>query len=303
MRRRNEVTVGVLVTVALVVLVMGAIWLARGGFGSGYPLYTRFGWGQNLKDGQAVRLAGVSVGYVDGVALGPGYLDVKLAITEDKFRIPRGTVATVRPVGIFGDVEVALTPPNPLPTEAYAAGDTIPAGASPPDISAIMGRVDTIGRAVERLAAALDKEFVAAGGIRDLRRASAQLVSFGTQLQSVMAQQNANLTSAGDAFRGAATKLGDMTKMVDSAKVDSTVKNFRTASDNLLKVIATFDSTARTFKSIVDSVEKGQGSVGRLLKDPTLALRMEGIAAQLDSLLLDIKNNPKKYMPAIKFCC
>src|SRR5688572_10229395 len=56
MKRRDEVLVGVLLTVAAVVLVMGTLWLARGGLSSGYPLYTRFAWGLNLKQGQPVRL-------------------------------------------------------------------------------------------------------------------------------------------------------------------------------------------------------------------------------------------------------
>src|ERR1051326_4860871 len=69
MRRRDEVTVGILVTIAVVILVLGTLWLARGGLKSGYPVHTRFVWGQNLKQGQPVLLAGVSVGYVADVSL------------------------------------------------------------------------------------------------------------------------------------------------------------------------------------------------------------------------------------------
>src|ERR671916_131682 len=64
MRRRDEVFVGMLLTVAAAVAVIGTIWLTRGGLSKGYPLYTRFAWGQNLKQGQPVQLAGVSVGDV-----------------------------------------------------------------------------------------------------------------------------------------------------------------------------------------------------------------------------------------------
>jgi phospholipid/cholesterol/gamma-HCH transport system substrate-binding protein len=48
MRRRDEVFVGMLLTVAAAVGIVGSIWLTRGGLSSGYPLYTRFAWGQNL---------------------------------------------------------------------------------------------------------------------------------------------------------------------------------------------------------------------------------------------------------------
>src|SRR5579875_556765 len=106
MKRRNEVTVGILITVAVVVLVLGTLWLVRGGLKSGYPLYTRFEWGQNLKQGQPVLLAGVSVGYVENVTLRrDGYLDVMLNIA-DKYTVPKGSKATVKAIGIFGDVSV-----------------------------------------------------------------------------------------------------------------------------------------------------------------------------------------------------
>jgi ABC-type transporter Mla subunit MlaD len=39
MKRRDEVLVGILLTVGVVIAVLGTIWLVRGGFSSGYPLY------------------------------------------------------------------------------------------------------------------------------------------------------------------------------------------------------------------------------------------------------------------------
>ena len=49
MKRRDEVLVGIFVTVAVAVLIIGTIWLTRGGLSRGYSLYTRFLWGQALK--------------------------------------------------------------------------------------------------------------------------------------------------------------------------------------------------------------------------------------------------------------
>ena len=148
MKRRDEVTVGILITVAIAVLVLGTLWLVRGGLKNGYPLHTRFGWGQNLKQGQPVLLAGVSVGYVGDVTLRRnGYLDVLLRI-DDQFTIPKGSTATVKSVGIFGDVAIALTPPIPVPATSYAEGDTVPPGPPAADFDQIMSRVDSIGTSV-----------------------------------------------------------------------------------------------------------------------------------------------------------
>src|SRR5919112_3271804 len=132
MKRRNEVLVGGLLLVSLAIGILGTIWLVRGGFRSGYPLYSVFRWGTNLKVGQAVRLAGVQVGYVEDVGLrGDGTLVLRMAIEEGR-RIPRNARAVVQAVGIFGDAEVALLgTPSP---QSYATGDTVPAGAAAPGI-------------------------------------------------------------------------------------------------------------------------------------------------------------------------
>ena len=45
MKRRDEVLVGILLTIGVIIAVLGTIWLVRGGFSSGYPLYARFKWG------------------------------------------------------------------------------------------------------------------------------------------------------------------------------------------------------------------------------------------------------------------
>jgi ABC-type transporter Mla subunit MlaD len=71
MKRRDEVLVGVFLSAAVAIALLGTLWLVRGGLSSGYPLYTKFAWGQNLKPGQQVLLAGVNVGAVSDVKLSP----------------------------------------------------------------------------------------------------------------------------------------------------------------------------------------------------------------------------------------
>ena len=125
MKRRDEVLVGVFLMAAVAIGLLGTLWLVRGGLSSGYPLYAKFAWGQNLKPGQPVLLAGVNVGGVRDVKLrDDGYLDVILRVNDD-VKVPKNSVASVKPIGIFGDAAVALTPKGPSRI-SYAAGDTMP---------------------------------------------------------------------------------------------------------------------------------------------------------------------------------
>lgn len=293
MKRRNEVTVGILVTVALIVLVLGSLWLARGGLSTGYALYTRFEWGQNLKQGQPVLLAGVTVGYVDKVELHDlGYLDVTFRV-QDQYRVPSGSKATVRPVGIFGDVAVALTPPRPIPNTFYAAGDTVPPGPSTPDIADIMARVDSIGGSMARMTQAIETDLIAAGGIRDLRRVIAQTSAFSAQLQGVLAEQNRNMTLTMASVRNVAERASGL---VDSVVVDSTLRNMQATSANLNRLVMQFDSTATQLNQVVARVNAGEGNLGKLSRDSTMVLNTQRLLARMDSLVADFMKNPKKYI-------
>lgn len=292
MKRRDEVLVGIFVTVAIAILVVGTIWLTRGGLSRGYSLYTHFAWGQGLKKGQPVLLAGVSVGYVNNVTLKPGYLDVELRI-DNGVPIPRGSKATVKPNGIFGDVAIALTPPTPLPSASYAERDTVPPGPPTPDIADIYMRVDSIGGSIVRVMDAFEKDLLATGGLKDLRKAIALTTAFTAQVQSIAATQNENLTATMAELRSDAHKLA---AGFDSTALDSTMKNIRATSANAARLAAQVDSTNRQLQLILADVNAGRGSAGMLMKDTALYTNTRNLLGRMDSLLTDFQTNPKKYI-------
>jgi phospholipid/cholesterol/gamma-HCH transport system substrate-binding protein len=295
MKRRDEVLVGVFLIAAAIVGLLGTLWLVRGGLSSGYPLYARFAWGQNLKPGQPVLLAGVNVGGVRDVKLrDDGYLDVVLRVNDD-VKVPNNAVASVKPIGIFGDAAVALTPRGPNRI-SYQPGDTVPVGASDTDIQAIMNRVDSIGVTVQQMTKALNAELVASGGIRDIRKSlgnaavlSANATRLSIQLNEIAAEQNKNLSATMAAFKRAASA-------VDSTSIDSTLKNFRRSSESLTRIASNLDSTSRRANNLFGGIERGEGNVGKLMKDSLLYRDLRGLVTQADSVLADLKANPRKYI-------
>jgi phospholipid/cholesterol/gamma-HCH transport system substrate-binding protein len=62
------------------------------------------------------------------------------------------------------------------------------------------------------------------------------------------------------------------------------------------QTVAKADSTFGSVQRIASRMESGQGALGRLLADSTLAVRAESAMVQLDSLLVDIKANPRRYV-------
>ena len=287
MKTRDEVLVGLVITVAVIVTVLGSLWLARGGLSKGYPLYAKFPWGAGLKQGQPVLLVGVNVGYVDEVDLHQdGILVTTLRITK-QYKVPVTSKAAVIPNGIFGDQAVALTPSRPDP-RSFKSGDTIPIGPSTPGISELTSKADSITRSVNAVTSALEHEMVAGGGIRDLRNTIAATNRLVNEFAAVASEQSRQLTVT-------LTSLRRATGAIDPAKVDSTVKNFRTASSNLAEISGQLKETSGKLDLILAKVDSGNGSAAKLLNDPGVYNDTRALLQRMDSLLADMKKNPKRY--------
>ena len=56
------------------------------------------------------------------------------------------------------------------------------------------------------------------------------------------------------------------------------------------------DSALARLDRIAARVEAGEGSLGRLLGDSTLIVRAEDVLAQLELLLRDLQENPRRYV-------
>jgi phospholipid/cholesterol/gamma-HCH transport system substrate-binding protein len=290
-KRRDEVLVGVLLMVATIIGILGTIWLVRGGLRAGYPLYARFNWGAGLKPGQPVLLAGVSVGYVADAQLEPnGTLLVTLRVQND-YKVPSTAKATLVAVGFFGDQSIALTPPLPLPprTTYYASGDTVPAGVPEPTVGMILRRVDSISVGLGSIRGELDAQLVQAGGIRDIRATLASTNELIASLNAVAAEQNRNLTRT-------FTQLRRTAAAVDSATVDSTVKNFRTASANVAALTDSLRVTTGQLNATLAKLQSGDGTAGKLLTDSLLYSDIRKLVNRVDSLTLDFKAHPRKYI-------
>lgn len=319
MKRKDEVIVGVFVTIAVVIGVVGTLYLARRGWTKSYPMHARFDWGQNLKVGQPVYLAGVQVGFVELVDLDPsGYLDVRMAIDRDR-RIPEGSTVTVQAEGLFGDKAVAIKPcrrPQPTvsaveptagtrpaptappttpgepvcrPGSFLPVNDTIPTGRPAPTMDELLYTVDSVGKALNDVARTVRLEFVQNGGIAELRKTIASTNALAQELTSVAQVQSKQLSAT-------LTSLRRALDAIDSAAVDSTVHSMAAATHNLAVLTASLDSTGARVSSIMAKVDSGKGTVGLMLNDPGLYNNLRSLLGRLDSLTADLKANPKKYL-------
>lgn len=274
--------------ITFALLIGGALWIARGGLTTGYEMYSKFPWGAGLKQGQPVLLAGVNIGFVSGVELVPdGTLLVTMNIKKD-YKIPINSTATVEANGIFGDQLIAVTPVRAT-TQYMPENDTIPTGVSAPGISDLMAKGDSIARNVNLLTGNIRAEFVDSGGMKEIRAAVRDMSKLMHDISKVVVVQSEELTKT-------QKQAQRLLAIVDSAKIDSTLINVRSASANIEKMSRGLDSTRLQVNALINKVNSGNGSIALLLNDRALYDRLNGLSLRIDSLIIDLKNNPKKYI-------
>jgi phospholipid/cholesterol/gamma-HCH transport system substrate-binding protein len=287
MKRRNEVLVGLLLTIALALGITGTIWLVRGGLRGGYPMYSVFRWGANLKVGQPVRLAGVQVGYVKDVGLGmDGTLLVEMAIQEE-YRIPGNARAAVQDVGLFGDAQIALqaTPS----AQYYARGDTIPAAPPSAGIPEITAKADSVATVAVDISRRLQTELVGTGGFQDIRQALARTNALVAQIGVIAAEQSRQLTATQGTVRRTLAS-------VDSATIDSTLRSVRSTATNAARLTDSLRTTLGEVNTMLAGLRAGQGTAGKLLTDTLLYADIRRLVTRMDSLTADFQKNPKRYI-------
>lgn len=288
MRRRDEVLVGLFTTVAIIILALASIWLVRGGLNRGYLLHSRFAWGSGIKQGAPVWLVGVTVGAVDKVDLDQdGTLVVTYRI-QRAYRVPMGSVATIVPNGFFGDMAIALTPPRPNPV-SYEPGDTIPIGIASAGLQALLQRADTLTSALSVMMGTLKSQFVDSGGIREMRRTAFALNRVLESFNQIAAIQSRELQATLVALRS-------RVNAVDSAGIDSTMRAFQASASSLQAISGELQNASTRFNTILTKVESGDGSIAKLMNDPGLYNDLRKIATRVDSLMLDLMKNPRKYL-------
>ncbi|AHG91702.1 Mammalian cell entry related domain protein [Gemmatirosa kalamazoonensis] len=290
MKGRNEVLVGSLLLVALIIGIAGTIWLVRGGLTRGYPLYSVFRWGQNLKVGQPVVLSGVPIGYVSKVDLkDDGHLVVSMAIQKGR-KVPANGRAVVEAVGIFGDAQVAIqATPSP---QSFSSGDTVPAGVPAAGIPELTAKADSVATVAVNVSRKLQSELIDAGALRDMRQAIGRTNALVAQIASIAAEQSRQLSATQAQVRG-------MLSAVDTRKLDSTLSNARTVSANAAALTDSLRVTTSQINALLVQVKSGQGTAGKLLTDSLLYADIRRLVTRVDSLTLDFKNNPGKYTKGV----
>ena len=85
------------------------------------------------------------------------------------------------------------------------------------------------------------------------------------------------------------------------AKADGVMDNAQVVTSNLSKVdvegtMSKVNATLDNVQAFTDQLNNNTGSLGLLMRDPNLYYNLNATVKSADSLLIDLKSHPKRYV-------
>ena len=279
---RNLTALGLLVLVAGALFVWGFFFLMGDPiFVGGDEVVVVMEDGAGLNRGDQVLLNGVQVGSVRAVKLSPPEgVTVRINVDDD-IRLPADTRAAVRN-DVFGATTVELMPGRAL--VALEGGDTIQGltRQTLPDLATDLG-----GEARQVLAAA--DSLLSPKAVSDLKATASVLPEVAQQLRSAFSE----LTLAASSLRRTAEELEGARA---GAEAGATLAELRTSARAATDALGTMDRSFMTLASVLDKIDRGEGTLGLLVNDTSLYGEMNATLREMRALTADIRENPKKYV-------
>ena len=299
----REVKIGLAVLVALVALYFGINFLKGVNiFKAANYYYASYTNVTGLAQSAPITLNGYKVGLVREISYeydNPGHVKVELSL-DRKLTLPEGTKAVIV-TDMLGTSTIEL--------KMGSSKTMLPMGSNIEGVEGdgLMDKVSTeLMPTIMTIAPHLDSLVVSLGRVAG----DPALLSSVQRLDVIMANLEASTNQLNRSLAG-------MPALMNTA--NSTMANVSEISENLSRVSAALaavsedlkemplDSTMRNINRITANLDRAtaqlnstNSSLGLLLNDPGLYNNLNNSAAHIDSILIDLKKQPKRYIPSIK---
>ena len=300
MKISKEVKVGILGIIGLVLLYYGFNFLKGSDiFSSTKDYRLTFKDVMGLEVSNTVTYNGVVVGRVASVT--PDYENDQVNVIvslKKEVKITDQSVILLADDGLVGGklLVLRINPGNPLPPDS-----PVKTGVQTGLLGSVTDMLDPTLEKVDSLLLTLNvvaKEFQHSGDALKTLLASATQSTAG--LNAIMASNSKNLNTI---TGNAALLTADLNRVVKD--LDSQLKpilaNASQFTDSLstLQLASTMDkldATIASFQEIVGEINSGNGTIGKLTSNDSLYTNLNNTAESLNKLMVDLKENPKRYV-------
>lgn len=249
---------------------------------------------EGLSKSAAVTINGLTVGKVQDIkfADSQGSLVVEFSVEED-FEFSKNSTARIYSGGLIGGKSLGIFPE--YEGAVAVSGDTLQGDIEDSMLSAVTKALGPLEKKVNNTLATVDTLLLSVTDIVD--------PATRKNLKEAIANLNKTLNSFTGVSENLNIILANNTDKLDRTftNLDVMAENFAQLSDSLSqletgRLVRDLQNVITQFDAIATDLEKGNGSLGKLLKDEELYNNLEGASRQLEQLLQDVKLNPKRYV-------
>lgn len=292
MSRSREIQVGATVLFALGVTLWAVTWLKELSLDKKVRVWhVMFPQTGGLSKSDEVQVNGLRKGNVSNVTLIADHVVVDLALASD-IQLTTECKVAIRNVGMMGERVIAVD--MSARGVAYTPRDTIP-GLYEKGIPEVMAGMGSTVDAVTELAQQLKSIAATMEGSGSLDRTLTNFRNTSEELKLAVSENRAllheTLTNLNAASRTAKALTTDR-----EPQIKHTLDSFERSAAGMERLTARLDSLRGVLQSVSNKVDRGEGSLGKLVNDPKLYDDAKSSVAALKSLIEDIKANPKKYI-------
>ena len=283
--RATEVKVGIAVILAAVILILGVLWIGEFRLARKWHTYTvYFEEVGGLSAGDPVAVSGLEMGEVGLISLEEGRVKTDLLI-EQEVVLRQDCSVEIRSIGLMGEKYVYILPGKQ--GEVLAAGSVLSGRykAGLPEVAAGMGDIMDEMRGV---AVSLRKVLAAGDSDATLGSSLARIDTVATQLLALLKENRNDLRSTTRSMKKVSSDLGEM--------VESNKEGLAEGIQRFSVAAARLDSLTISLKSLVASVERGEGTLGKLIKEKKVHDEIEATLGNLNRLIDDIREHPERYL-------
>lgn len=299
MKLSREFKIGLVALVAIALAIWGINYLKGINiFRSTDQYYAVYNNVKGLVENAVVYLNGYKVGNVNRIEFDENNVNriiVSISL-EKKMPLRKNTALLLRSGSIIsGTKDVDIIPGNG--EGFYEPGDTLPSLMQ----AELTDFIDPLRIRLESAVSAIDTVLLALGDLLDpaTRNHLKQMIS---GLNSASSSLSASLRPTGSLH----TSMNNLSELTGNLKesnedISKILSNFAAISDTLeqaelKKLIYQAGQTFARTNELFTMINSGQGTAGQLIANDSMYNNLNSALASLDSLLIDLREHPKRYV-------
>jgi phospholipid/cholesterol/gamma-HCH transport system substrate-binding protein len=285
----KEVQIALVAILGLVILFFGMKFLkGLSMFSEGNSYVVLFDDVTGLSASSPVYVNGVKVGTVESIDCNyaqPDHIIASVGLDE-QLVLPQGTSAEIAS-DLLGNVRLELKLGDPLGGK-MAVGDTIvgqtasglmaKAAGMVPQIEQMLPKLDSILASVNTLLA----DPTIAQSLHNVENITAGLTTTTQQLHLLTQSLNRQLPGIMSKADGVMANADTLTHSLTTLDIASTM--------------AKVDQTMHNVEQLTARLNSNEGTLGLLMRDPGLYNNLNATMMHADSLMIDLKSHPKRYV-------